>query len=186
MTCVNGIAIRDFPKKLKPAVVPGRYVIPGYQATDRIAALVTAGRIYYIPIFVTETTTYIRIGVYVETALAGTADLRIFAWDNGVPGKLILSAGTVDTSTTGGKEITISQTLSRGYYFLAFRCTSACQLYGLKGESSVVVPAAGLRTTTYPNPRYCVPFVTAAYADPAPAPDAASIIEAGCVFLRES
>ena len=186
MIGVNGVAIRDFPKKLKPTVVPGRYVMPGYQIEDAVATTMLANWIYYTPIFVAETTTFIGIGIRVDTALEGSADLRIFAWENGLPGKLILSAGTVDTGTTGAKEITISQTLSRGYYFLAVRCTSACQLQGTQPESSIMMPAGGFRTVEYPNPRYSVLMVNAPFADPAPAPTDACDPNWACVFLRES
>ena len=174
----------DFPKKLKPALT--RYVVPGWYIYAQSTATVTAGRIYYIPIFVEETTTYIAIGVRVSTAVAGTADLRIYNWSDGVPGSLVLSAGTVDTGTTGAKEIIISQQLTRGYYFLALRCSAAPTFYGINSDCAVATPVAGLMTAGVPNANYIVLTVSAAYADPAPAPTGAEAGQHVCVYLREN
>ncbi|GAI93500.1 unnamed protein product, partial [marine sediment metagenome] len=124
---------KDYPKKLKPDVV--RWVVPGWYSNAYYSVAVTPGRIYYTPIFVVETTTYIRIAIDVDTEVAGSADLRIFAWENGLPGALILSAGTVDTTEDGKKEITIAQELTRGYYFLAIRCSANPTLDAMKGGS---------------------------------------------------
>ena len=172
----------DYPMKQKPAIT--RWVIPGWfsiGSQSNIAA--TAGRIYYIPIFVEEATTYIRIGVNVGTAVAGTADLRIFNWGAGLPTSLVLSAGTVDTGTTGAKEITISQTLNRGYYFLAVRCSAAPSLYGL---SYAIPPVSGINDSLAVQPKLVIPYVAAAYADPAPAPTALTTQNYAFVMLREN
>ncbi|MBA7662359.1 hypothetical protein ES703_70387 [subsurface metagenome] len=178
------LPVYDYPMKLKPPFA--RYVMPGWHAYQEMAALVAVGRIYFTPIFVTETTTYDRIAVNVDVALAGTADLRIFAWANGLPGALILSAGTVDTGTIGFKEITISHELTRGYYFLAVRCTAACELRGLYPFSLVTSPVPALRISQYINPSFIVLTANAAYSDPAP--EITGIATVGCAFLilRES
>lgn len=174
----------DYPNKLKPAVA--RYVIPGWYAEDLTTAIVDAGRIYYIPIFVSETTTYIRIGIRVGTGVVGTADLRIFAWNGGLPAALILSAGTVDTSVAAWVEIVINQQLTRGYYFLAMRCTGAPTLYGPLVVAAVTPPVPGFATTGVPSVREVVLYVDAAYANPAPAPTGVVRAVYAFVILREN
>jgi hypothetical protein len=174
----------DYPRKLKPNLT--RYVIPGWYVNTISYYQVSTGRIYYIPIFVAEETTYDRIGIYVYSAVSATADLRVFAWNNGVPGSLILSAGTVDTSTTGLKELTINLTLGRGYYFLAVRCTGAPGLVGPNPSYPVVPPVPGFYYTGYPRPVYVVLYADAGYSDPAPAPTGAESASYAMVFLREA
>ena len=179
----NIIYLHDLPKKLKPALV--RWVLPGWWAYISYNIAITAGRIYYIPIFVSETTTYIRIGVWVGTISAGTADLRIFAWNDGVPGALLLDAGTVDTGILGAREQTISHQLAQGFYFLAFRCTGTPSLAGIDGTYGVKPPVAGFETSMG-VPAGIIPFVDAVYANPAPAPTNVAAVTFACVRLREN
>lgn len=174
----------DYPMKLKPALT--RWVMPGWsgywEASDPAKE-----EIYYIPIFVPETTTYIRIGVYVATSEPGTADLRIFKWEDGLPTHLILSAGTVNLGTTGPKEIVISQELQRAYYFLAIRATTyMAKLRGLNPYQTLTSPVAGLHKFPTGFPYHVVLTVSAEYADPAPAPTGYATSEKCFVFLREN
>ncbi len=82
-------------------------------------AAVTANRLYAVPYVVGATTTFTRIGINVTSAIAGNARLGIYNWADGVPSTLVLDCGTVSTSSTGDKEITISQSLTAGVYALA-------------------------------------------------------------------
>lgn len=172
--------------KLKPGGT--RWVLPGWYAFGRLGFNLVADRIYYIPILVEETTTYIRIGVNVTATPAGTVDLRIYAWNNGVPGSLILDAGAVDTSTLGAKEITISKELTLGYYFLAFRGTGTPKLSGLDVTYAIAPPVAGYATALSDDPYNIIMFIDAAFADPAPAPATTGGFSPAfaMVFLRES
>ena len=174
----------DFPKRLQPAVV--RWVLPGWYIPYQVGAAVVAGRIYYIPIFVTEATTYIRIGGNVSALSAGSADCRIFKWNNGLPGSLILSAGTFDTGTTGLKEIVISQLLARDYYFLAVRYTGTPTMYGADPFYAIVTPVPGCRETGTVTPNKLVLYVDAVYADPAPAPTDGTYSTYVSILLREN
>ena len=81
----------------------------------------TLNRTYLWPLFIQESITIDRIGVEAAGANASTTwRIGIYNSDsNGVPSTVLLDAGTVDTSTTGLKTITISQTLSAGLYFIA-------------------------------------------------------------------
>jgi hypothetical protein len=66
--------------------------------------------------------TFDRIACRVNTAASsgGVVRLGIYeATSDGLVGNLILDAGTVATNSTGVKEITISQTLAAGKYWLA-------------------------------------------------------------------
>lgn len=174
----------DYPMKLNPAIT--RWVLPGWYAASVVAATATAGRIYYTPIFVSQTTTYIRLGCNVIMTAAGTADLRIFNWNNGLPGSLILSAGTVNTGTSGRKEITISQQLTRGYYFLAIRCTAAPTINGLDSARAISPPIPGIATGNDINANYLILIADAPYADPAPAPTGIETPSRAFVTLREN
>ena len=173
----------DYPMKLKPAVV--RWVLPGWGG-KRGTGWVGGGKIYYIPIFVEETTTYIRIGVYVATAASGSADLRIFGWTDGLPDALVLNAGTVDTGTTGAKEITISQELTRGYYFLALRCTAGPELRGIDLDKAAWAPISGMNAQVGGAPSNVILDVTGAHTDPARAPDGSTTVQFAMVRLREN
>lgn len=177
--------VTDFPMKMKPAIT--RWVIPGWYSHGYSTGEAVAERIYYIPIFVTETTTYIRIGIYVSTAQVGNCDLRIYNWIDGLPASQILSAGVVFTSTIGAKEKIISQQLTRGYYFLAYRCTANPSLRtpGITRIGNTPVP--GISDTGGSNalPGCCL-SVDATFADPAPAPTALAWAYNAAVFLREN
>ena len=92
-------------------------------STDALAALALAANILYVtPIAITKRTTFTRIGIQVSTAGAAGANIRLGIYNNSTnhqPGTLVLDAGEIDASTTGTKEITISQSLRPGLYWLA-------------------------------------------------------------------
>jgi hypothetical protein len=80
-------------------------------------------RIYYSPIFVDSTTSFDRLAFRTGTTFSGTATVRLGIFENtdGVPSTLILDAGTVSATASGTiYEITISQSLNAGFYWLAF------------------------------------------------------------------
>jgi hypothetical protein len=96
-----------------------KYWFPwGYSSGNNNQAA-TADRIVYQPFIVPVTTTFTRIGVAVNAGAAGNARLGIYNAADGVPTSLVLDAGEINTATSGTKEITISQELSPGMYFLA-------------------------------------------------------------------
>lgn len=82
----------------------------------------TQNELIAVPLMVPAAMTVDRIGCYVGTAAASsTVRLGIYAADgtSDGPGTLILDAGTIDSSGTGVREITISQALSKGLVWLA-------------------------------------------------------------------
>lgn len=65
------------------------------------------------PMFIARDIQIDRIGIHVLTAQAtGSTRLGIYEpGDDGLPGRLLIDAGTVDTSTSGFKEITVDVVL---------------------------------------------------------------------------
>jgi len=184
----------DYPMKLKPNTT--RWTVPGWAATSLQNITLYPGRIYYIPIFISETTTYIRIGINVQTADSGKlARLGLYNFTAGLPGTLILDAGTVSVGTTGLKEIVISQAITRKYAFLAIVCDGGPDLAGWPATSIQKTPLSGLTNDQSTAPRVLVLSKSGRLADvagglqnPAIEPDqlVTSIAFAGAVMLREN
>ena len=177
----------DYPRKSKVNVV--RWVVPGWGSTNVAnGGQLVQNQIRYTPIFVEETTLYIRIGCDVVQSAIGvsTLDIRIFADANGLPGALILDCGNVDTQAAPGfREIVIAQTLTRGYYWLAYR-TAINDICILRALSAAASPLRGSYDTQGMYERPCS-IVVGAWADPAPAPTAVqSAAYAASLWLREN
>jgi hypothetical protein len=78
-----------------------------------------ANRLYGIPVYISEACTVTKIGLETTAGNAGNARLGIYNMDSdALPSTLVLDAGTVTTTSTGEKEISISQALAAGWYFL--------------------------------------------------------------------
>jgi len=115
-------------KKYVDDNVGGGYPTQGYHPTryyygagfggssDGVAT--TAGRMYAHPFIVGDDVTFTKVGVSVTTSHASSVRLGLYEWENGEPTNLIADYGTVSASTTGEKEISISQALSGGIYAL--------------------------------------------------------------------
>jgi len=104
------------------------YITTPYASHTNIAA--TQSRTNYIPIYVPVTTSFDRIAILTGTNLSGTATIRMGIYANntatGQPSTLILDAGTVTASTINTiVQITISQSLSAGFYWLAMNTQTA-------------------------------------------------------------
>lgn len=86
----------------------------------------TLGELRAVPILIGETQTFTRIGIYCKTSSA-TRNVRlgIYTDSSGAPGALVLDAGAVSVASTGAKEITISQSLSAGWYWLVYEQDNA-------------------------------------------------------------
>jgi hypothetical protein len=81
----------------------------------------------YIPFYVPETTTFDRIAIR-SLGITGTpvARLGIYNNTNGLPSSLVLDAGTVSiTAANSNFQITISQSLQKGFYWLVFNHQTA-------------------------------------------------------------
>lgn len=92
--------------------------------------------------------TFDRIAVYVATVGAAGTKCRLGIYsDNGLvyPGSLILDAGEVLTDTTGLKELNITQTLTRGLYWLVRLNNGTPALKSVPATSAISI---GLFTDT--------------------------------------
>lgn len=92
----------------------GEYYYGTYGIGGSSGAMSTLNKMYAVPFHVGVSQAFDRIAVANVTGVA-TAVLRVGLYQDssGVPGALIVDAGTIDLSTgTGIKEVTINQTLS--------------------------------------------------------------------------
>jgi hypothetical protein len=112
-----------------------------YFTGDMAGAITTKSSIntsYLIRVFIPRAMTVDRIGLEITTNIAlSTVRLAIYTDVNDVPTALVLDAGTIDSSTTGYKEITINQALNPGWVWLG-----CCASTG----HAVVVKGSGLST----------------------------------------
>ena len=99
-------------------VAAGEYITP---PTSTNTSTRSNGTLHMTPLTLASAITIDRIAI--EVTGAGTAGsvcrLGLYSDDGGKPGALLVDAGTVDTTTTGVKEVTVSQVLSAGRVWLA-------------------------------------------------------------------
>jgi len=79
--------------------------------------------LYFTPVFVDRSMTIDRLGVQSGISFVGTSTVRLGIYNNtsGLPSTLLLDAGTI--SATAGNttyQITVSQAVTTGWYWLAF------------------------------------------------------------------
>lgn len=119
-----------------PGMVAGRwYTWPFYNSLSTVAP--TTGTLYAVPFYVPAQTTFVKIMVSVTSATAGShIELGIYANSGGQPAALILDAGQIDSSSTGDKSITISQTLDAGWYWLAMSPSATVTVRGATAGSN--------------------------------------------------
>jgi len=91
-----------------------------------MAGGLTDDTMYLVPIFISDSFTIDRIAVEVTTAAAtATVRLGLYSSVDNVPSALIADFGTVDASTTGVKEKTISQAVTKGLVWAAYVCSNS-------------------------------------------------------------
>jgi hypothetical protein len=98
--------------------------------------------IYYVLFNCAKKTTWTRIGFEVTSSSISAGVARLGLYDvasTGLPGTLISDYGTVPTNTTGTKEITISETLDEGFYYLAFVKTNTSSYRTRSTEASQAI-----------------------------------------------
>lgn len=184
----------DYPQRPQWLPVATRYTTPGWRHESDEDGVMTVGRLYHIPIFVSQTVLYDRIAVYISAGVAGLMRVGIYAWSNGVPGALILDAGTLDTTNVAAVEATIAQTLTRNCYFLSYVSNAAASARGKNrqwgGASPFdtirTAPNGNIMTMTYTDGR--VGDVAGGLPNPAPAVGAAIELRSNYagLLLRES
>jgi hypothetical protein len=110
---------------------------------------IIATRIYFVPYFQSETTTYDRMVIRSASTFSGTASIRLGVYNNTdyAPSSLVFDAGTVSvTAANQSVEATISQTLTAGWYWLAFSCETAATTNNFVGANVFVIPSVGFTT----------------------------------------
>jgi hypothetical protein len=102
--------------------------VAGNAGTNLTALL---NRLYAIPIYISSAAIAVRIGLFVATSGGTNARMGIYDTVNGQPKNLVLDAGIV-TTVMGTRELTISQSLSAGWYWLVYVSQSGGeQVYGI-------------------------------------------------------
>jgi hypothetical protein len=122
-----------------------RRYLGGHPASPALTtAAPTANVLRAVPIWTGNKITLDRIGINVTTLTAGNQRLGIYNDNaNGYPGTLVADLGTVDTGTTGVKEITISQILNANtLYWLALVGNAAPTIRAIAGTA--MFPILGL------------------------------------------
>jgi hypothetical protein len=102
-------------------MLSGYYYKTGISASSTIT--VTHQRVYYTPIYIPETTTIDRLAIRTVASFSGSSTVRLGIYNNtnGLPSTVLLDGGTVSaTAANTIYEITISQSLNAGFYWLAF------------------------------------------------------------------
>lgn len=181
-----------------PVAGTTRYVLPGWCPMNAgIAGIGAVSKIRYIPFFVGRTTTYIGIACQVTTGMPGfltdRARMVIYSCVGGLPAKLILDAGTVDSASTGIKEIVISLTLEPGYYFAGLQDDTASVYLGMAASTVLPAPISGVAAAFGFKLNLCIPvvavgtdYVPGGFPATAEAPDALETALEAIVKLRES
>lgn len=104
-----------------PGFRTGYYYGHPASTTTAAGSAVTANQLYAIPVFVPETVTITKVALFVTTGAASSnVRLGLYNCAAGVPTSLVIDGGTASTagsSTT--PSVTISQSLSPGWYFIA-------------------------------------------------------------------
>jgi len=120
-TAANDIsnAINYVSNATWPGGKSGEYIVFGGGQSTITSP--TEGRLMLTPYWAPKSFSISRIALYVATAGSSGSVVRIGAYsdDDGIPGTLLFDAGTVDSTTTGEKEITTTQTLPAGRFWLA-------------------------------------------------------------------
>lgn len=139
-TGVNGFQV-GINKPTRPGIIEGNYYGPSTD-TALIDDSVPADHLNAIPVNYMGVY-FNRIGLCVTTPAAnGVVRLGVYENNNGLPGKLLLDAGTVPLDTIGNKEIIIDFTTPNDWCFLAthsnfgFEAKSVDSLVSVFGNNS--------------------------------------------------
>lgn len=199
-TDLTGVAVNQHQPSVfkRPLQNVAMYDLPGWAFAGNSFQAIVANRLYFIPIYIGDTRTLDRIGLRVSSAgAAGTvarmgiyeADLVSGSQNQIQPGDLILDAGTVAVDSTGNKEITISQEMTPGFYFLAFSSDGAPSLNGINSAQVISSPVTGLASSLASTASITIVWSNvadgaAALPDPAPALGGTEATEFACLKVR--
>lgn len=129
----GGVLVGSSPPNIKISSA-SRWLLPatfGRNGSALTGISYTLGELRAVPILIAEDTTFTRIGIQVTTGSATrNARLGIYTNSGGAPGTLVLDAGAVSIASNGEKTITISQSLTAGWYWLAYEQDNATPQIG--------------------------------------------------------
>lgn len=120
-----------------------RYISQNQYFAAAAGATATNNRTYYLPFYVSTTTTFDRIGFKTGT-YTSSGNVRLGIYNNSSsnkPDTVLLDAGTVNvTAATTVYDITINQSLSAGVYWLAInkQNTNTFQIFSIPTTSSLL------------------------------------------------
>jgi hypothetical protein len=128
----------------------GYYVRNGASTTNGTATL-TNNVAYYMPVYLSASS-YDRISCRTENSFSGTATIRLGLYNadatTGKPTTVVFDAGTVScTAANTNYEITISQTVTAGWYFIAFNTQSNATVNNFSSVSSANAIVSGILPT---------------------------------------
>ena len=140
------------------------FIVPRGVKIDRLAVNVTT----------LQAASLVRMGLYESQA-------------DGTPGALIVDGGTVDSSTTGAKTVTVDVTLKPGLYWCAWEYDVAS--VGLRGRNAASALSLAWTSTlgTEPNGILFVTHTFGALPDPFGTPStyfSAQVVRGNVVFMR--
>lgn len=101
-------------------VVSGFYIFPAGSAATSTSGSISNNTLRLVPWVVRNTLTVTRMGIEVTVAgqASSTYRLGIYADSQLYPGALVLDAGTVATDAVASPEVTVSQVLTPGVYWI--------------------------------------------------------------------
>jgi hypothetical protein len=142
----SGVTARD--PVVHPGIRTNNYYLAATVLPGAGASAIAINTIYYQPIAISGTIN--RIGIEVTTGVAGAARLGLYSNNNGIPGTLILDAGTVDVTSIALVEATISDMVLRGEWMwmaLVSNAAATCRTgaIGLSMVAGSSTPSAGVR-----------------------------------------
>ena len=175
-TAASGVAWATSASAFDPLfnLKPTSYYVRNGASVAVGATSFTNNVAYYMPVYLSASS-YDRISIQTGASFSGTATIRLGLYNadsaTGKPTTVAFDAGTVScTAASTNYEITISQTVTAGWYFIAFNTQSnaAVNIFTSVGSSNAIVSGilptyssvAGNTTSSY----YTQTGVTGAFA----------------------
>lgn len=125
----------------------GDYIGP--LAISGSAAATTAGTAYFSRIHIPKALTVDRIACWVRTlGAASTVRLGIYTDVTGRPGTLLVDGGTIDSTATGAKTVTIAQALAAGAYWLCGQVEGGTPQLDFTTNEIILAPKTDITATT--------------------------------------
>ena len=115
---IFGPADQEIAPPRHPGIITGRYYGP-WGAGSLGASPIAADAIYAMPFFCPARTTWATLGINLTVGAVGGCRLGVYAMSGGLPGALIADAGTFDANVVSLHELTMTEELEAGFYFLA-------------------------------------------------------------------